>query len=77
MYLGVNQGRGEYGNEEDCECGTSERAKARAVLEGARSKVQEAGQRLNAKATKAKDQALIGTLDKGISLLQTAKNKLK
>lgn len=51
--------------------------KARAVLEGARSKVQEAGQRLNAKATKARDQALIGTLDKGISLLQTAKNKLK
>ena len=50
--------------------------KARAVLESAKDKVQDASQRLNEKAIEAKDHALIGTIDKGISLLQKAKKKL-
>jgi hypothetical protein len=52
-------------------------SKARSVFEGARDRVQEAGQRINDKAVEVKEQALLGTIDKGIAILQKARNTLK
>ncbi len=52
-------------------------SKARSVLESAKDRVQEVGQKLNDKAIEVKDQAVLGTLDKGIAMLQKAKKSLK
>lgn len=43
--------------------------KARSVLDGAKDKVQE--------AIEVKDNALLGTIDKGIAMLQKARKNLK
>jgi len=51
--------------------------KARAVLEGAKDKVQEASQKLNNKAVEVKENAILGTIDKGIEMLKKAKKNLK
>jgi hypothetical protein len=51
--------------------------KARSVLEVAKDRVQEASQRINNKALEVKEQALLGTIDKGIAILQKAKDTLK
>jgi hypothetical protein len=52
-------------------------SKARSVLEGAKDKVQEASQKINNKALEVKEQALVGTIDKGIAFLQKAKETLR
>ncbi|WP_141735058.1 hypothetical protein [Oligoflexus tunisiensis] len=52
-------------------------SKARSVLEDAKDRVQEARERINNKAVEVKEQALLGTIDKGIAILQKAKNTLK
>lgn len=52
-------------------------SKARSVVEGAKDKIQEASQKLNNKAVEVKEQALLGTIDKGIAILQKARNTLK
>jgi len=52
-------------------------SKARTVLEDAKGKVQAASQRINSKATEVKEQAIVGTIDKGIAILQKAKKTLQ
>jgi hypothetical protein len=52
-------------------------SKARSVLESAKDRMQEASQKINNKAVEVKEQALLGTIDKGIAILQKAKNNLK
>lgn len=51
--------------------------KARSALDAAKDKIQEASQKINNKAVEVKEQALLGTLDKGIAILQKARNTLK
>jgi hypothetical protein len=51
--------------------------KARSALGAAKDKIQEASQKINNKAIEVKEQALLGTLDKGIAILQKARNTLK
>lgn len=52
-------------------------SKARSVVDAAKDKIQEASQKLNNKAVEVKEQAVLGTIDKGIALLQKARNTLK
>jgi hypothetical protein len=52
-------------------------SKAQSVVEVAKDKIHEASQKINNKAVEVKEQALIGTIDKGIAILQKARNNLK
>ncbi|MDQ3232894.1 MAG: hypothetical protein M3Q07_13835 [Pseudobdellovibrionaceae bacterium] len=52
-------------------------SKARGVLEDAKERMQVASQKINDKAVEVKEQALLGTIDKGIAILQKARNTLK